>query len=131
MIVNYFLLLGKKMIGEKIRKIRVIKGYSQEYVSDLLKISQAAYSDIETGKTKMTMQRLKEIAYVFDLEINHLINFSEKEVLENTINNNLKKCQDEKKIIIDLFDNERELYKDLINNLKREIMYLKNKLDKN
>jgi UTP-glucose-1-phosphate uridylyltransferase len=36
-----------------------------------------------------------------------------------------------KKIIIDLFDNERELYKDLINNLKREIMYLKNKLDKN
>jgi transcriptional regulator with XRE-family HTH domain len=85
------------MIGEKIRKIRVIKGYSQEYVSDLLKISQAAYSDIETGKTKMTMQRLKEIAYVFDLEINHLINFSEKEVLENTINNNLKKCQDEKK----------------------------------
>jgi transcriptional regulator with XRE-family HTH domain len=118
------------MIGEKIRKIRTIKGYSQEYVSDLLKISQAAYSDIETGKTKITIQRLKEIASIFDLEVNYLINFSEKVILENTTSNDLKGCHDEKNILISLFDNERELYKDLISNLKKEIIYLRNKLDK-
>ena len=31
------------MVGEKIRKIRNIKGYSQEYVSDLLNISGCVF----------------------------------------------------------------------------------------
>lgn len=46
------------MLGNKIRKIRTLKGYSQEYISDKLKISQSAYSDIETNKSKLDIIRL-------------------------------------------------------------------------
>ncbi len=46
------------MIGEKIRKIRTIKGFSQDYVSNLLSISQAAYSDIENNKSKVNFERI-------------------------------------------------------------------------
>jgi len=49
------------MLGEKIRKIRSLKGYSQEYVADRLKISQSAYSAIETNRTKLDINRAKQI----------------------------------------------------------------------
>lgn len=48
------------MIGEKLRKIRTIEGFSQEYVSEKLNISQAAYSDIENNKTKITWKESKK-----------------------------------------------------------------------
>ena len=44
------------MIGEKIRKIRTLKGLSQDYMAEKLKISQPAYSDIENNKTKVRLK---------------------------------------------------------------------------
>lgn len=34
-------------IGDKIRSLRIIKGYSQENMADILGISSIAYGDIE------------------------------------------------------------------------------------
>ena len=42
-----------KMCNENLRKIRRDKNYSQEYLANLLNISQKAYSDIEQGKTSL------------------------------------------------------------------------------
>lgn len=38
-------------IGDKIRSLRMIKGYSQENMADILGISSIAYGDIERNKT--------------------------------------------------------------------------------
>lgn len=38
-------------IGTKIRKLRELRNYNQEYMSQKLDISQKAYSDIEQGTT--------------------------------------------------------------------------------
>ncbi|MEP6932284.1 MAG: helix-turn-helix transcriptional regulator [Flavobacterium sp.] len=113
------------MIGEKIRKIRILKGYSQQYVSDLLGVSQGAYSDIETGKTKMNLDKLKEIAAIFNLDIFHIVDFHENKILKQKFYD-LNKQEDE---IRKRIDKERELYKEQIDNLKSEIMYLRNKLN--
>jgi len=61
------------MLGEKIRKIRNLKGYSQEYVADRLKISQSAYSAIETNKTELDIGRMKQIAEILEIDFLELI----------------------------------------------------------
>jgi transcriptional regulator with XRE-family HTH domain len=77
--------------GEKIRQIRLIKGYSQENMADMLGISTTAYGDIERNKTELTISRATEIAKVLgvgivdliDIEL-HSVDFSmEKLQLEN------------------------------------------------
>ena len=56
-------------VSEKIRKIRELKGYSQDYVAAKLKMSQTNYSKIEKGDTKeMTVERLEKIANALEVE---------------------------------------------------------------
>lgn len=118
------------MIGEKIRKIRSIKGYSQEYMAEVMKISQAAYSDIENNKTKINLDRIQELAKIFRIDVNDLISFDENQVFNNTFNENSKGFFNVQKVMNENFDNERKVYNEQINNLKEEINYLRNKLDK-
>jgi transcriptional regulator with XRE-family HTH domain len=54
-------------IGEKIRIQRLIKNYSQEYMAFALDISQAAYSNIERNETKITLERVFEIAEILEI----------------------------------------------------------------
>jgi len=54
-------------IGEKIRIQRLTKGYSQEYMSYALDISQAAYSKLERDETEMSIRRIYEIAEVLEM----------------------------------------------------------------
>jgi transcriptional regulator with XRE-family HTH domain len=117
------------MIGEKIRKVRTIKGYSQEYVSDRLNISQPAYSDIEKNKNKVTYETIEELAKIFEIELMDLINFDERLVFNNTFNENSKGFFNVEKVINDSFENERNLFSQQIKTLKDEIIFLRRKLD--
>ncbi|HXI18481.1 MAG TPA: helix-turn-helix transcriptional regulator [Chloroflexota bacterium] len=57
------------------RRHRKARGWSQgELGVKLGGISHAAVSDIERGKTKIDIDRLSEIAAVFSIEINDLLN---------------------------------------------------------
>lgn len=51
----------------KIRATRHQFGFSQQYMADLLNISQKAYSKIESGKTALTIKRVSEIAKIFKI----------------------------------------------------------------
>ena len=77
--------------GKKIRKIRLDKGFSQENMADMLRISTTTYGDIERNKTELTLARASKIAKVLgagivdllDIEL-HPVDFSlEKLQLEN------------------------------------------------
>ena len=61
------------MLLDKIRFIRVYKGYSQEYMAYKLGISQRAYSKIERGETKMTVFRLNQICKLLEIDINEMM----------------------------------------------------------
>lgn len=118
-----------KIIGDKIRKIRTLKGFSQDYVSNLLNISQAAYSDFENNKSKVNLERIQEIANIFEMDINDLISFDENQVFNNTFNENSSGYFNVNKVITETFDREREAYLEQINNLKGEVLYLRKLLD--
>jgi XRE family transcriptional regulator, regulator of sulfur utilization len=117
------------MIGEKIRKIREFRGYSQEVVAENLGISQPAYSKIETSGTEITFNTLQKLAAIFKIEIDELISFDEKYAFSNTFNENSKGYFNVKKVINENFDKERNAYQEEINFLKEEIIYLRKKLD--
>ena len=65
-------------VGEKIRQIRVLKGYKQEHVAELLGISSVAYGDIERGKSDPTLGRLSEIASVLEVGLVDLLTLTER-----------------------------------------------------
>ncbi|MFB9109475.1 helix-turn-helix transcriptional regulator [Flavobacterium gyeonganense] len=62
-------------IKENIKNIRELKNYTQEYMAERLNISQAAYSKIEKGKTEITLLKLQEIATVFEITIEDILQF--------------------------------------------------------
>lgn len=61
-----------KIITENIRLERLKKGLSQDKMANLLRISQNAYSKIESGKTTLTIIRLHQIARVLEIPFEKL-----------------------------------------------------------
>ncbi len=46
-------------IGEKIKKIRELKNYTQEYMAAQIGITQAGYSKIERGESDVPMSAIR------------------------------------------------------------------------
>ncbi len=46
----------------KIKRLRELRNYTQEYMAGRLGISQRGYSKIESGKSTLSVQRLRQIA---------------------------------------------------------------------
>jgi transcriptional regulator with XRE-family HTH domain len=70
-----------KAVAVNIRKIREHLNYTQEYLAMKLNISQNAYSKIELGYTKITLERLYQIAQVLEVDLIELIKADDTEVL--------------------------------------------------
>ena len=51
-------------VAINIRKVREHNGYTQDYLAAKLKISQNAYSKLELGYSKLTVDRLFKIAVI-------------------------------------------------------------------
>lgn len=117
-------------IGEKLRSIRKLKGFSQDYLADQLNISQVTYSQIENNKTKLNLDRLEDICAILDVTLEDLLSFDEKQIFNNSFKDSSSGFFNVQKVITESFDNERKIYNDKIQFLKDEIRYLRNKLDK-
>ena len=61
-----------KTIGEKIRKIREEKHYSQAKMAEKLDISQQAYSKYENGLTSMSFETALQLAEILDISLDEL-----------------------------------------------------------
>ena len=56
------------MIGNKIKNIRELKNLTQEFIAEKLDVSQAAYSRMENGETKITDEKLAQIAEILEVK---------------------------------------------------------------
>lgn len=70
---NHKAMKGTNLLSEKIRSTREGLGYSQEYVADLMKISQQMYSKIEKYPEKTSVERLKQLALIFQIHVGFLL----------------------------------------------------------
>jgi transcriptional regulator with XRE-family HTH domain len=112
----------KMNLGTKIKKLRELKNYTQDYMADQLGISQGAYSRMELGESEVTYGRLEKISEILEVKPEDIITFNESmvfNVMHNqtgnglVIQNNLPSSK------------ERELYESQIETLKNEVEFLK------
>ena len=68
--------MTKLDLGHKIRFFREMKGYSQESLALELGISQQAYQKIESGITRLDVERAELIAKQLGIELDFLLNFN-------------------------------------------------------
>jgi len=57
-----------KSVASNIRRVREFRNYTQEYVARKIGISQNAYSKLELGFHKLSLERLFQIADVLEIE---------------------------------------------------------------
>lgn len=67
---------------EKIRTLRKDKQWSQEEMATRLEMSPAGYAKIERGETRLNLQRLEQIADIFEIDIAELIQHGENIVYQ-------------------------------------------------
>jgi transcriptional regulator with XRE-family HTH domain len=60
----------------RIKKIREYRNYTQQYMADSLELSQNAYCKIENGTTKLTIDRLENIATILDVPLESILSSS-------------------------------------------------------
>ena len=104
----------------KIKQIRELKNFTQEYVAQKLGLSTRAYSKIETGETQLTINRLNEISAVLGIGPMEVLGFDDKQVFNN--------CKQDGYIGINHINIPEKLvkqYEETIQSLKEQIQLLK------
>lgn len=74
-----------KSIINKIRILREVNNYTQEYVAFYLDISHNTYSLLEKGKGQLTISRVNKLAKLYNIDLCNLIKISENDLMENSI----------------------------------------------
>ena len=60
-------------VNEKIRAIREVNQWSQEEMANKMNMSTNGYAKIERGQTKVSVEKLKQIAQIFNINIAQLL----------------------------------------------------------
>lgn len=74
--------LKVKNVAGNIRKVREYRDYTQDYLAAKLNISQNAYSKIELGYSRITIDRLFEIAQILEIDPVALISLEQTELIK-------------------------------------------------
>lgn len=106
-------------VGEKIKKLRELKNYTQQYMSEQLELSLSGYGKIERDESDISISRLEKIANVLGVDINTILNFDEKHIFN--FNNN----QTANGIVQNQYTFQGELIEKIIAQYKEENDYLK------
>ena len=67
----------KNSVSDRIRIVRITRNLSQENLAEELGISVGAYSNIETGKTKISVERLRTIAHILETPVSAFLDDSD------------------------------------------------------
>lgn len=59
-----------------IQRIRLEKGFSQEYMADRMNMTQNNYSKLERGLIQLTIERLYQIAEIFETDVSEIIEYN-------------------------------------------------------
>lgn len=113
-------------IGTRIKHLREQRHYSQEYMAGKLNISQPAYSKIESESSNVNLDRLEQIAQIFELNIADLL--SSEQVFFNQVSHN-HQVNGVMYTQVELSSSERSLYENLIQQLKEENQHLKETIE--
>lgn len=101
----------KKRLGERIRWLRKVRGFTQEQLAEFLDIEQKQVSCIERGVNAPSMDRLQSVADALGVQVRDLFDFGE--VDGDSIDDGLLELDTEKRKIA------HQIFRAVIASLKR------------
>lgn len=117
-------------IIEKIAQHRNRKGYTYENMADELELTPAAYRKIETGETKLTVERLFRISAILETPIDEFLEYDKNSFVQYNYGNDsvfssrIEHFYQENKEITDQLIKAKD---QLIEQLQKEIEFLRKK----
>lgn len=115
-------------IEEKIKNLRELKNFTQEFMAEQLGISQAAYSKIESGATKLSYSKIIDIAKIFGVQVEELLAFDSQKYF-NSFNN--VKGSNNGSVTINVEEGDvKNLYEDKIKLLEKLLNITESELNK-
>jgi transcriptional regulator with XRE-family HTH domain len=108
--------------SDTIRLLREARGLSQQQLADKLGITQQAYSNLEKKPERATLERLREIAKILQVELITLLGEEDTYILQSF---NQSGGNAATKMNITPSVGEKEIYEKLIITLKEEISFLR------
>ena len=104
--------LDYSIIGERLKKARIAKGYTQEQLAEKIDVSVAFLSRVERGNTKLNLNRLNQLCDLLEISegdiltgvgntSNNYLNEEFANLLKNCPPHKIKLIYDIAKVIID------------------------------
>jgi transcriptional regulator with XRE-family HTH domain len=104
----------------RIRAYREAKGYTQEYMAEMLDICQSTYANLESGKTTLSITRLLHIADILETDFTNLLEFRKRPVSQSHAKGNSGI-----RTPADLHQETKGVYDQLIQEMRSEIAFLR------
>jgi transcriptional regulator with XRE-family HTH domain len=103
-----------EQVLEDLRRLRMQKGFSQEYMATKLDVDQKTYSNTENGKVELTLSRLSKICDILEIQVSDL--FAKQDDRNITPKNRIS-------ILIELDDmDQSKLFKINVGNRFKELL---------
>ncbi len=110
-------------LGEKIKLLRKSKNISQEQLAAMLNINRNYLSRVETGKSEPSSSVLKNIATIFNIDLNSLLDIKKSDEEEaKKIEYIINSCKQ-------LADKDLDFLVRIISVMKEEYVKISSKLD--
>ncbi len=110
-------------IGEKIKKVRQLKGYKQEFLAERLGVSKKQYSMYESTDSNLEWNTIEKIASALEIDAVKLVGFDETQIFNN--------CTQSGNIFSsNLYNIDKDLIDELRNQLKEKDNQIKMLLSK-
>ena len=121
----------KKDRAERIRKIRIACGYSQENMADMFEISLSAYKKIESAENNISLKALRILKEQLDVSSDYILYGEEKDFEQTWLS--YSNCNRKDKIkmflkIINYFSNDSINIRNENNLNKEELVNIINQL---
>ena len=111
-------------ILQQIKDMRNTKGFSHEYMANEMRISTSAYRKIESNETKLTVERLFQIAEVLQTPVDKFLETKLSNVFYQNNNHEIGTFIGNQDVENYYHQENRETTQKLIQNLEREITHL-------
>ena len=85
----FYYFRGMNQVAENIKKFRVLKNLTREFVASELDMSLSGYSKIERGETDISLGKLERIASLLGVDVSQILSFDASQVFNITNNTNV------------------------------------------
>ncbi|MFB9076231.1 helix-turn-helix domain-containing protein [Flavobacterium procerum] len=119
----------KVSIGNKIKSIRELKNYTQQYVAGRLEMTQAGYSKIEKGTASLSIEKLEQLSVILELPIESIIKFERSSYFVEAQNYAVSDRSSDISFntVKKLYEDKIELLEKLLFKTDKELQYYKEK----